>query len=445
MTLFSCVVRLANRLSNEERARLLPHLFALGVVAAAAVAMYSLGATGGGVPFALYSVAVVASAIRGGWPPAVVATLTSLLVARVVDHVRLAPSVWFLVEALVLSVLTIRLKESLQLQRRRTVASDALIGELKEVEQQGAALDAAFFRLQEACRDTVIVLLDDEGRIFDWGMGAERLYTRSGLRGLSFATLFSEPPPGEELSRILRDARENPVSRRARHRRGDDTEFEADIEIARLLKGRFSGFSMVVHDCSRHQAWEAFAQSAADAQVALRREAYVAHQQLATLQNMTDPALDTVGGIDGLTMLLDRLGPAVGADGVALVDLGAAGARVLFASDGLRGRIRDERASGVEGSHRHQPGHTLLIHNDAERVAEMSLVRWPEGVVSLIAVPVARRGNTLAVLEVVNTRGRRSTEWDLALIQVVAARSAGLSRDESDSVLPGQYAVDHFA
>ena len=67
---------------------------------------------------------------------------------------------------------------------------------------------------------------------------------------------------------------------------------------------------------------------------------------------------------------------------------------------------------------------TLLVHNDAARVAEMSAARWPEVISSLITVPVVKAGTTQAVIEVANARGRRATEWEPALI-------SGVSRHES--------------
>ena len=68
---------------------------------------------------------------------------------------------------------------------------------------------------------------------------------------------------------------------------------------------------------------------------------------------------------------------------------------------------------------------TLMIHNDPSGVAEVSAAVWPDDVSSLIAVPVVRAGSKQAVVEVVNRIGRRATEWEIALVQVVAARIAG--------------------
>jgi signal transduction protein with GAF and PtsI domain len=72
-----------------------------------------------------------------------------------------------------------------------------------------------------------------------------------------------------------------------------------------------------------------------------------------------------------------------------------------------------------------------MIHNDPSAAAEVSAAVWPDDVSSLIAVPLVRAGSTTAVLEVVNRTGRRATEWEIALVQVVAARMAGFLEDES--------------
>jgi hypothetical protein len=47
----------------------------------------------------------------------------------------------------------------------------------------------------------------------------------------------------------------------------------------------------------------------------------------------------------------------------------------------------------------------------------------------LITVPVLNGGRLQGAIEVVDLRGRRSTEWEIALIQVVAARTAGMPHD----------------
>ena len=77
----------------------------------------------------------------------------------------------------------------------------------------------------------------------------------------------------------------------------------------------------------------------------------------------------------------------------------------------------------------------MLIQNDRERVSERSLLRWPAEVGSLIAVPVVHAGDIVGSLEVVDVKARRSTEWEIALIQVAAARIAALARDRRQDIL----------
>jgi GAF domain-containing protein len=134
-------------------------------------------------------------------------------------------------------------------------------------------------------------------------------------------------------------------------------------------------------------------------------------------------------GADAISSLLDRLRTAVGADGIALVQIGGFRPRLFWAGEGLQPQPASTQShAGTAGE---RLGRTVLIHNDAARVGEMSAARWPPDVLSLISVPVLRGGETHAVIEVAYLRGRRSTEWEIALIQVAAARAAGLLKDES--------------
>ena len=70
-------------------------------------------------------------------------------------------------------------------------------------------------------------------------------------------------------------------------------------------------------------------------------------------------------------------------------------------------------------------GRTLMIHNDKAAVAEASVAGWPADVSSLMAMPVVRAGSAHATMEVAYRTGRRATEWEIALVQVAAARIAG--------------------
>jgi hypothetical protein len=164
-------------------------------------------------------------------------------------------------------------------------------------------------------------------------------------------------------------------------------------------------------------------------QAAMSRETDVARTQLTTLQSITDPSLNTLQGAELVTTLLDRLRSALAADGVALCSIEGRTGRIFSASDGVAplGTVKRTPAEFRE----YQTRRTSLVHNDPSRVADDSLCGWPPDVTSLISVPVFQRGRLQLVVEVANCHGRRSTEWELALIQVVAERAAGLIRPES--------------
>jgi GAF domain-containing protein len=171
--------------------------------------------------------------------------------------------------------------------------------------------------------------------------------------------------------------------------------------------------------------------SSAEAHAKLRNEADVVRRQLTTLQSVTDPALDTLDGAALVTSLLDRVRLALGADGVALHYFDGLGGRIFVAGSGLqplgKGKGRLPASSDC------QNGRSVLIHNDAGRVADTSLCQWPDDVTSLIAVPVVHAGRLQLVVEVANQKARRSTEWELALILVVAERAAGLLRQDANA------------
>jgi PAS domain S-box-containing protein len=422
------IVRSFARISPAEQKRLRAHVVALAAVAAAAAARWIVGLPE--IPFMFYSAAIAISASFGVPSAAAVATLASLLVTRMGAGVSFWVGAGFCVEAFVISAVVFRLVRVIENHRQRLAAADKRVGELKAVEREGQVVGAAFSCLEAAASDKAVAILDTEGRIVDWRAGAVRLYgNNGGVLGTSAATVFFPELNADSFRRLLGEARRVPGGYRGRQHRADGTVFDGEVEISPLSRGGADGFAVVVHDLTRQHAWEAFATSSAETHAVLRQEADTAHRQLATLQDVTDPSLNALTGGDLVTTLLDRLRAAIGAEGIAFADVGRFRPRVFCAPGGVQcaGGVNRHRAE----SRSQQSARTLLIHNDGLRVAEMSVVEWPEGVSSLIAVPVVRAGITQAVIEVVNMRGRRSTEWEIALVQVVAARIAGLVRDDA--------------
>ena len=420
----------SQQIDGDERKRLLSHAFALTTVAVAAAFNSALAGAHAAAPFLLFQAAVAITATQTDFAAASVATLASLLAVRLVSGVDLVTGLLFSAEALLISVLIVRIRRMLEKERQRTAAADDWIRALKATERQARVVDRALDRLDEVSTDAVIVVLDSAGRIVDWRAGAARTYgiERDAVVGHSAAGLFEPPLSDAEFDRLLTESTHAQARRVGHHRRADGSPFTADVEMKPLSRGGLDGFTMIVRDLTRQEAWDAFAASATDAHARLRSEADIAQHQLATLQNITDPSLNLLDTPDVIRTLLNRLRDAIDAEGIALVHTGRFQRRVYCAAAGLQCRRGTQRAQAQ--SRDDDPGRALIIHNDAASVAEMSAVEWPDGVSSLIAVPVVCAGSKQAVIEVVSARRRHSTEWEIALVQVVAARLAGLLRDD---------------
>jgi PAS domain S-box-containing protein len=406
------------------------HALALLFVTAALAVKDFTGLTAEASTFVLSGAAVALSAAVGGLSTGVVATLAAVVLARIFNEAPPAAAGLFAIEGLVISLVILRLSAAAEEGMLEVDAAESRIRDLKALERRGRAIDIACARLEAVPSDNVMILLDAQGGITGWRAGAQRQFgwRPDDIVGKSGSMLFV-PEPGEEgFAQLLARANASGAARcTARQRREDGTEFEADVEVQPLAEQGCQGFTMLVHDRTREQEWQAFADSTADVQSALREEAEIARRQLETLQHVTDPSLYALPTADVVAALLDRLRVAVDADGVALVHgHEPPGRRVVAASEGLRPDAPERRSEADR-----LPDHrTLLIQNDPARVAEMSLAGWPETVSSLIAVPVMYAGQVEGAIEVVGLRGRRWTEWEIAVIQVVAGRFAGRTLGE---------------
>jgi len=414
-------------MASAEWDRLRTHALALLFVTAAVAAKVFLGITAESATFVLSGAAVAFSTATGGLPAGVVATLTAVVLARAINHASPVVSGLFALEGFLISVVVIRLSAVAEEYAQEVDAAEARIRELKTLERHGRAIDIACERLEHVPSDYAVVILDPRGRITEWRAGAQRQFgwRPDDVVGTSGSRLFALDSDDEGFTQLLARAKASGIARwNGRQHRADGTEFEAQVDIQPFVEPGCDGFTILIHDRTREQEWQAFTASTVDAQVALREEADVAQRQLATLQHVTDPSLYALPTADVVTALLDRLREAVDADGVALVRGQDSRRRVVAATEGLQPIGAAERPDGAS-DHR-----TLLIQNDPARVAEMSLAGWPETVSSMIAVPVMYAGRVEGAIEVVGLRGRRSTEWEIAVIQVVAGRFAGRTLGE---------------
>jgi len=418
-------------IESDERRRLAAHGFAVSVVAGAALLQWTLRTSTDEPQFWLFHVAIALSAAYSGTAAALVATLLSVLLARLGSAVPLSRAFLFGLEGLLIGFVVLRLARAIHALRLSLATLISSTRELESAEHRARRMNCALGRLEQASGETVLILLDETGHISDWSTGAARLYGIESreIVGRNVATIFDEPGQ-EDFSRLLGEARRATTRHTCRQLRADTTTFAAEIEISPLASGGLDGFAMIVRDLTEPQARAAADSSAAEANAQLRDEVELAQRQLSTLQDLTDPTLNSLEDAQFVTELLDRLRTAIKAEGIALIHFGRLPRRLFSASSGLqceRGNHRPVVDAKTDTAR------TLMIHNDPSGVAEVSAVVWPDDVSSLIAVPLVRAGSKQAVMEVVNRTGRRATEWEIALVQVVAARIAGFLEDETDS------------
>ena len=419
--------------ATDERKRFLAYIVAASAVTSALLLQWMLGGAAGAPRFWLFHLAIALTALSGSAAATLVAALLSVLAARVSSTTPLSAAFLLGLEGLLIGLVVIRATRTIRRVRRDLEVSVRSIRALESAVRHGTRMNGALSRLDQASEETALILLDHAGSISDWRTGATRLYgfEPRDILGAGAATLFDEPGR-TTVPRLLADARAATTRCRCRHVRADGTVFEAEIEVSPLSPNGLDGYTMIVHDLTHQQAQAAADWSTAEAQAQLRGEVELAQRQLSTLREVTDPALNVLDAVPFVAELLGRLRTAIHAEGIALIDVERQPRRVFCASDGLQIQDVHHRPVAVNTD----TARTVMIHNDPAGVAEVSAAVWPDGVSSLIAVPVVRAGATTAVMEVVNRPGRRATEWDIALVQVVAARIAGFLEDGSQVKRP---------
>jgi PAS domain S-box-containing protein len=389
----------------------------------------------------LFHAAVAVAAGTGVASAAAGALAVSFLLLLVVDEGSFLAHLLFLLEGSVVALIVLRLTSLLADERRRIAAADSRMIELKEREREARTLGRTLNLLDERSADTALVLLDRSGRIADWRAAAARLYGRPAADMLqtSPAGLFADLSE-DDFAALLGRAREGIAHHAGAQRRNGDETFAAEIEIEPLSRGGFDGFAMIVRDLTREQEREAIASSTRRAFAELQTEAGIAHQQLTSLRDVTDPELNALAGDDLAAIVLERLRASIDAEGIALVHFDRFARTALCAAGGLQCAAAVAR---LDTARRPDERRALMIHNDPAGVAELSTAGWPEGLSSLIAVPVIRGGEVMAVIEVVNRRRRRATDWEIALVQVVAGR-IGSSLEEDSLAAEGSGGGDKY-
>jgi PAS domain S-box-containing protein len=414
---------------RTDRTRLINHGIALALVAAAAAIRVAISGTDPATAFLLFSCAIAAASWRGGPSPGIVAVFAALLAARLISRADLTASLLFFVEGCAIVGLTNYASRAVTLAAAALASADARIRGLLAVQAALRRSDAAARRLEAVAVESAALVVDDRWRIVEWRDSATRLFgwTADAISGQGAERLFAAEPASVE--QLLATAADAGASFEGVLRRADGSSFNARIEVHRLSDSPSRDLTVVVRDRSQEEEWAAFAEASGHRQAALREEADAAQRQLETLQHVTDPELNLLPTAQAITTLLDRLRAAIESDGVAVIRRGGPRRQIFTASEGLKPEFAVERRQSDGWPP--QPGRILIVHNDAARVRAASVAGWCEEASSLIAVPIVSGSHAEGTIEAVRIKARRSSEWEIALVQVVAAQLAGRLQNAS--------------
>ncbi len=418
------MTRLLSPRTPQELERRRAHLFALLLVAVVATAKHVTGLTDGSALFSVYVLAIAVSALRGGFAPACVAVMASVLLAGADAHSATgsAGRLVFALEGLGVAALVAAVSSRVHGAGAQLAMVQGANDELREQARRGEITHQALQHLEEAAPDAAVFLVNARGLIVEWPRSAERMYgyTAEQIVGSSLAALFSNAGDATDVQALL--AAKHHAERACRpgvHRRLDGTDLHVEFEVKQCGPPISELYTMAVHDLSRRRESDAFREAALSAQAALQKAADESRGQLAVLESLTDPSVNPVGGLTAIGELVERLRSSIRADGIALVHLGRTGTRVVSGAGLQPARVRAPGAAVSSGA---DEGRVALVHNDATRVAQVSALTWPPTVSSIMVVPVCHAGQTGFRIEVVNERRAPATEWDLALARIVADR-----------------------
>jgi PAS domain S-box-containing protein len=410
----------------EEHDRRRAHLAALLLVAIVATAKHVTGLTESSAPYTVYGLAIAVSAFVGGFWPACVATMASVLLADAAAQAGIGSSgiIAFALEGFGVAALVSTISGRLRDTEAQLAALNATSHELRAQVRDGQLAQRALEHLEDMTPDAAVFVVNTQGMIVDWSRSAERMYgyTAEQATGSNFATIVGDPSSaanlGTALSANAEPARSRPTGV---HRRFDGTRMHVELDVRRGPSPTAEHLTVAVYDLSRRRETDDFREAALRAQAALQQAADDTRAQLAVLESLTDPSVNPVGGSTAIAELLDRLRSGIGADGLALVQLGRTATRVV-AGAGLRpAQVRAAGAVAIGGA---TEGRVALVHNDPSRVAQVSALTWPASVSSIMVVPVWQTGPATFRMEIVNERRAPATEWDLALARIVADRLA---------------------
>ena len=395
--------RLIDRFDKSERRRLRAHAVALLFVAAAVALKLIAGSSDTQTSFALMRLAVAGAALVGGLASGFVAMLAALLSARIISDPSWTAAALFAVEAMLVASLIVYVRGRSTQMQGWLAAADAEVRELRTTARQGRIVSETFDDLERASRHHTAIVLGADGRS-PTGAPAPGACT-SAARSRRSARM-----PG---SCSIRGSSRS-ISARCSNARGPrDPGVARRSSAVRRHDLRRRGAAARPGQCRRRSVLDGGARSDRSSGGGSARAARGGSAGRAPRRGDARP------GAAGEPGAGDRSPPERGprprgADDAARPAAQRSARRRHCDRAARRALVRGCCAPTASGPSRQTPrsvrdgrtGRALLIHNDEARVADMSVARWPDGVLSLIAVPLLQNGETHATMEVVYQRGR---------------------------------------
>jgi PAS domain S-box-containing protein len=381
-------------------------------------------------PFLLVFGAIIVSAWYGGLGPGLMATGLSVLAT---DYFFLYPRgtltgfsvegidvAVFLLEGVLVSVLTSSLRSARDRAQRSTLEARSHQESLRESEER--------FRLMvEGVKDYAIFMLDPGGCVTTWNDGAERIegYGEEEILGKHFSVFY----PDEDVERghpedVLRAAlAEGRYVEEGLKVRQDGSRFWASAIFTALRdrKGNLKGFSMVVHDTTERKhaddVLRFLAESSATLSSSLDYRATLANVARLAVPTLADWCAVDVMEEDGSVerLAVEHSDPEKVALAYELQE------RYPSDTETTRG-VRKVLKTGEPDIMAEIPEELLdQVAMDLEHRAIMREL----GLRSYMVVPMVARGRSHGAITLVSAEsGRRYDETDLRLAEELARRAA---------------------
>lgn len=279
----------------------------------------------------------------------------------------------------------------------------------------GTASLAAHFVAQ--LRGYALILLDPSGLICGWNAGAEEAfaYAADEVLGKHCSLLYPQAATtaGEPTAHLETARRDGSVWFEAALVRSDQSGFVGAVtmETLRDEAGGLEGFGLIVRDVTDERHARLVMERASRQLQAIQRVTEVGLARL-PFEGLMAALLERVAEllvVDTVTVLLRDGDELLAVAAIGLEEQVERGVRVPLGA-GFAGRVAAERRR--------------VIIDDVSRYPLVQPELRARGVRSLLGVPLMVEGDLRGVLDVGSFSGRRFTEEDAELLQVVADRVA---------------------